>query len=171
VFKIIGKKFNLTLLNNDAADMYRQAVVQKAEEEQGIDSDTEHPVRMTPHYQASINSQCARLRIATAFAVPEDDSFYALAKSLEFERGTFASDAKVEQELKSSLTRGLTGRQLKAKIVTQAKQIAELDQRQNHWYEKSERLEALCKRAKLIPSDNEEEEDMHPFYEEEMYID
>jgi hypothetical protein len=177
VFKIISKQFKLNLLTGEDADNFRREL-KKLQEAQAADSEGEGDAFV--YDQASIDSQCASLRAATAYAVSDGDYFYHLAKSLEHVLGTFESAAKAEQAMKSSLTKGLTEGQMKNKIVelslknteweAESKRSNEkyeqlyeehedLNEKYEHLYEKCERAEGSAKRAKLVTSDDEADQE------------
>eukprot|EP00953_Heterococcus_sp_UTEX-ZZ885_P014746 8328-Heterococcus_DN1.PRE.2 len=155
---IISKQFKLNLLTGEDADNFRREI-EELRAEQAADSESEGDACSGD--QASIDSQCANLRIATAYAVSDGDEFFHLAKSLEHVRGTFESAAKAKQALKSSLTKGLTEGELKDKIVEQANELADVKRDRQHFCDKATHFENICKRAKLVTSD--EEEDQEPW--------
>ena len=141
MFKIISDRFKVKLLTADDA---QQFTAKAAEEGEASDSNS----GPTSTSQASFDSQCASMRVATAHAVSDGDDFYVLAKSLDYIRGTFMSDKKAENQKKSLLTKGLTEGQLRAKIVKQAEEIAE-QKKTLDWCDELYKNCPTCKRAKV----------------------
>lgn len=161
MFKIISNKFTVKLLTANDAQTVRWNAARAAEGEQASGSEDESDARTTSTSKASIDSQCARIRVATAYAVSDREDFYALANSCEYRRGTFMSDTKADKAVKTSLTHGLTLGELKDEIVKQAEEIDSL-KRVNEWAdEKIKDLEknCTCKRAKPTPTESKEEEE------------
>ena len=118
MFKIISNQFKVKLQTADDAQEFRTKAARTAEEEQASGSKDTRP---TSTSKASTGSQYASIRVATAYAVPDGDDFYALANGLDYTLGTFMKESKAVKAKKISWTKGLTMGELKNEIVEQAK--------------------------------------------------
>lgn len=155
------------LQSSEAANCSRRELSTKAARTAAGDHSSGSEDEGNARSEASIDSQCASIRVATVYAVSEGDDFYALAGSCEYTRGQFMSDAKAEKAAKTSLITGLTLGELKDKVVEQAEEIVEqaeeiaMLKRTSEWvWDKLKSAEAscTCKRPKPIPVESEDEE-------------
>jgi hypothetical protein len=148
------------LQSSEAANCSRRELRAKAARTAAGDHSSGSEDEGDARSEASIDSQCASIRVATVYAVAEGDDFYARAGSCEYTRGQFMSDAKAEKAAKTSLITGLTLGELKDKVVEQAEEIA-MWKRTSEWvWDKLRSAEAscTCKRPKPKPVESEDEE-------------